>query len=443
MAGPAANSGAADGVVANNGAVVNNGAVANNGAAANNNEALALKSALHRHLIEALEDEHENLLESPRPVLSRFVADRSGDYIRRRQLAISRYEIDQLTEELVDELTGFGPLEVLLRDPAVTEILVNGPLNIFIERGGVLHQSGLRFMDDGHLLRVIQRILAPLGRRLDESSPMVDARLPDGSRVNAVIPPVALDGPCLSVRKFRRDMHKGTDLLASRSLSAEMLAFLEFAVQRRCNLLVSGGTGTGKTTLLNLLSQFIAPRERIVTIEDTAELQLGHAHVVRLETRPPNADGHGEVTARALVRNALRMRPDRIILGEIRGVEVLDVLAAMNTGHDGSMSTLHANNALDALLRLEGLVSMSGIQVPERTLRRTICAAIDMVVQLTRLADGRRCVSEILEVVEVRDSVFVTNTLFRLDRRNPTVFVREAAAVAGEKLKSDLTGVAR
>ncbi|QLF93143.1 CpaF family protein [Pseudomonas sp. ABC1] len=407
---------------------------------ATGNEALALKSALHRHIIEALEDESENLLESPRPLLSRFVADKCGEYIRRRQLAISRYEVDQLTEELVDELTGFGPLEVLLRDASVTEILVNGPLNIFIERAGVLHQSGLRFMDDSHLLRVIQRILAPLGRRLDESSPMVDARLPDGSRVNAVIPPVALDGPCLSVRKFRKDMHKGADLLASRSLSVEMLDFLEFAVQRRSNILVSGGTGTGKTTLLNLLSQFISPRERIVTIEDTAELQLGHAHVVRLETRPPNADGHGEVTARALVRNALRMRPDRIILGEIRGVEVLDVLAAMNTGHDGSMSTLHANSAQDALLRLESLVGMSGIQVPERTMRQTICAAIDMVVQLTRLADGRRCVSEILEVVDVREGIFVTNTLFRLDRRNQNLFLREAANPASEKLRGEHAG---
>ncbi|NLY58426.1 MAG: CpaF family protein, partial [Gammaproteobacteria bacterium] len=258
---------------------------------------------------------------------------------------------------------------------------------------------------------------------------------PDGSRINAVIPPVALDGPCLSVRKFSRDMLKSTDLLASRSLDQAILDFFKLMVSRRCNVLVSGGTGTGKTTLLNMLSQMIDPRERIVTIEDTAELQLKHDHVVRLETRPPNADGHGEVTARDLVRNALRMRPDRIVLGEIRGIEVLDVLTAMNTGHDGSMSTVHANNAQDALLRLETLVGLSGIQVHDRTLRQTICSAIDVVVQLTRTSDGRRCVSEVLEVVGLRDEQYVTNTLFRLEPGVHGGFVREARNTASEKLR--------
>ncbi|WP_027897277.1 CpaF family protein [Zestomonas thermotolerans] len=396
-----------------------------------------LKTALHRYIIDALEDEGVNLLEGTRQMLAQFVGERIGDYVRKRQLAVSRYEMDQLGEELVDELVGFGPLEVLLRDASVTEILVNGPQRVFVERNGVLQHSDLRFIDDQHLLRVIQRILAPVGRRLDESSPMVDARMPDGSRINAVIPPIALDGPCLSIRKFRQDMLRGSDLLASRSLNSEILEFLEDAVARRCNILVSGGTGTGKTTMLNLLSQSIAANERIVTIEDTAELQLKHEHVVRLETRPPNADGHGEVTARELVRNALRMRPDRIILGEIRGAEVLDVLTAMNTGHDGSMSTVHANNASDALLRLETLVGLSGVQVTERTLRQTVCAAIDLVIQLTRLADGRRCVSEVLEVVGLREGQYVTNTLFRLDRRGSGGFVREAANPAGEKLRRD------
>lgn len=397
--------------------------------------ATELKAQLHRYIIDELEDEPENLLEGSRQLLVRYVSSKVGDYTRQAQFAVSRYEADRLTEELVDELVGFGPLEVLLRDRSVSEILVNGPNRIFVERSGVLQHSDLRFMDDQHLLRVIQRILSPIGRRLDESSPMVDARMPDGSRINAVIPPVALDGPCLSVRKFSRDMLKGTDLLASRSLDQAILDFFRVMVSEGCNVLVSGGTGTGKTTMLNMLSQMIDPRQRIVTIEDTAELQLNHDHVVRLETRPPNADGHGEVNARELVRNALRMRPDRIVLGEIRGAEVLDVLTAMNTGHDGSMSTVHANTAPDALLRLETLVGLSGIQVPERTLRQTICSAIDVVIQLTRTRDGRRCVAEVLEVVGLRDDQYVTNTLFRLDPGIHGGFVREALNPAGDKLR--------
>ncbi|MBR9829685.1 MAG: CpaF family protein [Oceanospirillales bacterium] len=395
-----------------------------------------LKGALHRYIIDALEEQPDNLLDSSRHLLVQFVNTKVGEYARVRHLPLSRYEQDKLTEELVDELVGFGPLEVLLRDPSVTEILVNGPHRIFIERKGTLYCSDLRFIDDAHLLRVIQRILAPVGRRLDESSPMVDARMPDGSRINAVIPPVAIDGPALSVRKFRQDMLKSADLLASGSLDRAMLNFMELTVTRRCNILVSGGTGTGKTTMLNMLSQVVCPAERIVTIEDTAELQLKHEHVVRLETRPPNADGYGEIAARDLVRNALRMRPDRIILGEIRGGEVLDVLMAMNTGHDGSMTTLHANNAQDALLRLESLVGMSGLKVAERTLRQTICSAIDIVIQLVRLADGRRCISEILEVVALRDNQYVTNTLFKLQRDGARTFVREAVNPGGEKLQN-------
>ena len=396
-----------------------------------------LKSLLHRFIIDALEDDKDNLLEGPRNQLSHFVGDKVHDYTRRRQMAISRYEVDRLTEELVDELTGFGPLEVLLRDPTVSEILVNGPHHIFIERQGVLHQSELRFMDDNHLLRVIQRILAPMGRRLDESSPMVDARMFDGSRINAVIPPVALDGPCLSVRKFSKDMLSSHDLIAARSIDHKILEFFHLMVSKRCNVLISGGTGTGKTTMLNMLSQLISDRERIVTIEDTAELQLKHDHVVRLETRPPNADGHGEVTARDLVRNALRMRPDRLILGEIRGIEVLDVLTAMNTGHDGSMSTVHANTAADALLRLETLVGFSGLRIQTGTLRQTIRSAVDVVIQLTRTSDGRRCVAEILEVVGLRDDNYVTNTLFRAETGVQGGFIREANSMAGEKLRHE------
>ncbi|WP_324833584.1 CpaF family protein [Pseudomonas saxonica] len=396
-----------------------------------------LKLVLHRYIIDAIEKSGKNLLEDSRQALSQFVTDRVAEYVSRLHLAISRYEMERLAEEIVDELTGFGPLEVLLRDPAVTEILVNGPYRVFVEREGVLSQTDLRFIDDHHVERVMQRILAPLGRRLDESSPMVDARMPDGSRVNAIIPPIALDGPCLSIRKFRKDMLNSTDLVAMHTIDQDILEFFQEAVGKRCNVLISGGTGTGKTTLLNILSQLINPHERLVTIEDVAELQLGHPHVVRLETRPPNAEGHGEVKSSDLIRNALRMRPDRIILGEIRGVEVLDVLTAMNTGHDGSMSTVHANTAQDALLRLETLVGLTGRTVAEKTLRQMICAALDVIIQLTRMPDGRRCVSEVLEVVGVRDDVYVTNTLFRLDRRTGFGFMREALNPASDKLRRD------
>jgi pilus assembly protein CpaF len=394
-----------------------------------------LKLVLHRYIIDAIEESGRNLLEGTRPALAQFVTDKVAEYVARLRLAISRYEMERLAEELVDELTGFGPLEVLLRDNSVTEILVNGPNKVFIEREGVLHHSDLRFIDAHHVERVIQRILAPLGRRLDESSPMVDARLPDGSRVNAIIPPIALDGPCLSIRKFRKDMLKSSDLVAMQTIDQSIYDFLESAVSKRCNILISGGTGTGKTTMLNVLSQMIHTQQRLVTIEDVAELQLGHPHVVRLETRPPNAEGHGEVRASDLIRNALRMRPDRIILGEIRGVEVVDVMTAMNTGHDGSMSTVHANNAQDALLRLETLVGLTGRQIAEKTLRQMICAALDVIIQLTRMPDGRRCVSEVVEVVGVRDDVYVTNTLFRLDRRTGFGFLREAINPAGDKLR--------
>ncbi|HWV08321.1 CpaF family protein [Pseudomonas sp. GD03944] len=394
----------------------------------------ALKLQLHRFIIDAIDNEGVNVLEGSRAAVAQFVTDRVVEYVNRHRLAVSRYEVERLSEELVDELTGFGPLEILLRDSSVTEILVNGPDHVFIEREGVLHQSDLRFIDNQHVQRVIQRILAPLGRRLDESSPMVDARMPDGSRINAIIPPIALDGPCISVRKFRKDLLQSADLLAYQTLNEAMLQFIQLAVSRSCNILVSGGTGTGKTTFLNVMSLLIDRQERIVTIEDTAELQLGHPHVVRLETRPPNAEGHGQVAASDLIRNALRMRPDRIILGEIRGVEVLDVLQAMNTGHDGSMSTVHANSAQDALLRLETLVGLSGRQVAERTLRQMVAASLDVVIQLTRLPSGRRCVSEVVELVGVRDDAYVTNTLFRLDRVSGD-FVREAINPAGDKLR--------
>ncbi len=375
-----------------------------------------IKFRFHRYLIERVDDDHFNILESTRQAIMDYVQIKLTAYVNDNSLPLSRYEADRLAEELVDELVGFGPLESLLRDASVTEIMVNGANRIFYERDGVIQRSELRFVDDNHVSRVIQRILAPIGRRLDESSPMVDARMPDGSRVNAIIPPIALDGPSISIRKFRRDLLRANDLVTYRSVSEDMLQFLKKAVAQRANILVSGGTGTGKTTFLNILSGFINHHERIVTIEDTAELQLGNDHVVRLETRPPNSEGFGEVSARDLIRNALRMRPDRIIVGEVRSYEVMDMLQAMNTGHEGSMSTLHANSAPDALLRMETLVGLSGQKISEATLRAIIVSAVDIVVQLTRLPNGRRCVSEITEVVDLRDEQYVTNTLFKLDR---------------------------
>ena len=375
-----------------------------------------IKFRFHRHLIARVDDDHFNILESTRQAIFDYVQIKLSAYVNDNSLPLSRYEADRLAEELVDELVGFGPIEPLLRDSSVTEIMVNGATKIFYERDGVIHRSKLCFVDDNHVARVIQRILAPIGRRLDESSPMVDARMPDGSRVNAIIPPIALDGPSISIRKFRRDLLQANDLVTYRSVSEEMLQFIKKAVGQRANILVSGGTGTGKTTFLNVLSSFISHHERIVTIEDTAELQLNNDHVVRLETRPPNAEGFGEVSARDLIRNALRMRPDRIIVGEVRGSEVMDMLQAMNTGHEGSMSTLHANSAADSLLRMETLVGLSGQKISEATLRAIIVSAVDIVVQLTRLPNGRRCVSEITEIVDLRDEQYVTNPLFKLDR---------------------------
>lgn len=375
-----------------------------------------IKFRFHRFLIARVDDDHFNILESTRQAIFDYVQVKLNAYVNDNSLPLSRYEADRLAEELVDELVGFGPLESLLRDSSVTEIMVNGAERIFFERDGVIQRSQLRFVDDHHVARVIQRILAPIGRRLDESSPMVDARMPDGSRVNAIIPPIALDGPSISIRKFRRDLLQANDLVTYRSVNDEMLQFIKKAVSHRANILVSGGTGTGKTTFLNVLSSFISHQERIVTIEDTAELQLNNDHVVRLETRPPNSEGFGEVSARDLIRNALRMRPDRIIVGEVRSYEVMDMLQAMNTGHEGSMSTLHANSAADALLRMETLVGLSGQKISEATLRAIIVSAVDIVVQLTRLPNGRRCVAEITEVVALRDDQYVTNPLFKLDR---------------------------
>lgn len=318
--------------------------------------------------------------------------------------------------ELQDEILGLGPLEPLLADPSVSDILVNGPETVYVERGGRLEHSGIRFDSEQHLRTIIDRIVSTVGRRIDESSPMVDARLRDGSRVNAVIPPLAIDGALLSIRRFAVDQLTVTNLVELGTVTEDIASVLEAVVRARLNVLVSGGTGAGKTTLLNVLSGFIPPSERIVTIEDSAELQLQQPHVVRLETRPANIEGKGEVTQRDLVRNSLRMRPDRIIVGEVRGPEALDMLQAMNTGHDGSLTTVHANSSRDALTRIESMVAMSGVNVPQAPLRAQIASAIDVVLQIERHEDGHRRLVSIQEINGLEGEVITMSEIFRFER---------------------------
>ena len=316
-------------------------------------------------------------------------------------------QTDQIIMKIINESVGYGPLESLLRDESITEIMVNGPKNVFIERQGKLEKTNVRFNDDEHVRHIIDRIIAPLGRRIDESSPMVDARLHDGSRVNAVIPPISVDGPSISIRKFKKDPFSLEDLMNFGSFSEEMALFLQSAVKSKTNILVSGGTGSGKTTLLNVLSGSIPSGERIVTIEDMAELRFTYDNLIRLEARPPNMEGSGEVTIRHLVKNALRMRPDRIIVGEVRGSEAIDMLQAMNTGHEGSLTTIHANTPKDALGRLESMVIMSGLPLTVDVIRGYFVGALDLIVQTTRFSDGKRRVVAISEIVEENGDLVV------------------------------------
>jgi pilus assembly protein CpaF len=321
-------------------------------------------------------------------------------------------EKERLCREIKHELLGYGPLEPLLVDPSINDILVNRYNRVYVERSGRLEPSLIRFMDNAHLLKIIEKIASGVGRRVDESCPMVDARLPDGSRVNAIIPPLALDGPALSIRKFSRDPITMQNLIDFGSITADMAEVLHGMVRARLNILISGGTGTGKTTFLNVLSSCIPNYERIITIEDSAELQLQQDHVVRLETRPPNLEGQGEVTQRDLVRNALRMRPDRIILGEVRSGEALDMLQAMNTGHDGSLATIHANSPRDALTRLETMVSMAGLNIPDRAIRHQVASAIDVVLQLARLSDGSRKMMNLFEIIGMEGDMITMQEIF-------------------------------
>jgi pilus assembly protein CpaF len=325
-------------------------------------------------------------------------------------------ERDRIVREIQDEVLGLGPLEPLLQDPTVSDIMVNGHRDVYIERHGRLEKTPVRFKDDGHLMRIIEKIVSAVGRRVDEMNPMVDARLADGSRVNAVVPPLALDGPSVSIRRFGTDPLTHVDLVANDALTEEVVTLLRGIVQARLNVLISGGTGSGKTTLLNVMSGFIPSTERIVTIEDSAELQLKQDHVVRLETRPANIEGKGEINQRNLVINSLRMRPDRIVVGEVRGAEALDMLQAMNTGHDGSLTTVHANSPRDALSRIETMIAMAGLELPQRAVRSQIAAAIDVVIQLVRLSDGKRKLVGLEEITGMEGEVVTMQEIFTLER---------------------------
>jgi pilus assembly protein CpaF len=373
-----------------------------------------LKLRIHRELIDRID--LANIARTDLAAANAELRAAIGQLIDEQALPLSPRDRERLGEEILNEVHGLGPIEPLMRDGDVCDILVNGSRQVYIERAGKLELTPVVFRDDAHLLQIIDRIVSRVGRRIDESSPMVDARLPDGSRVNAIIPPLALDGPLLSIRRFGRDPLTVSDLISIGSLSPELAAVLRAMVRARLNILVSGGTGSGKTTLLNCLSAFIPDTERIVTIEDSAELQLQQPHVCRLETRPSNVEGRGEVTQRDLLRNTLRMRPDRIIVGECRADEALDMLQAMNTGHDGSISTVHANAPRDALARLETMIQLSGFELPAKAMRQQISQALDVIVQTARLADGTRRVTSVTEVVGMEGDTIMLQELFVFER---------------------------
>jgi pilus assembly protein CpaF len=343
------------------------------------------------------------------------------------KMPLSLFERETVSSDVLDELFGLGPLELLLKDPAISDILVNRADQVYIEREGRIEETDIVFRDDKHLMQIIERIVSAVGRRIDESSPMVDARLQDGSRVNVIIPPLALDGPVMSIRRFRTDRLGANDLVERESLTAPMLEFLKGAIGARLNVIVSGGTGAGKTTMLNVLSSFIAESERVVTIEDAAELTLRQRHVVRLETRPPNIEGKGGIRQRQLVINALRMRPDRIIVGEVRGEEALDMLQAMNTGHDGSLTTIHANSPRDALYRMDTMIAMANLNIPDRAVRQQVASAVNIVIQVTRLTDGSRRVTSVSEITGMEQDVIAMQEIFHFHQNG----INEAGKVVG------------
>jgi len=382
--------------------------------AAPRREYLELRATVHRKLLNRLN--LEALAHAERPRAEAEIRTLLGQLLAEESAPLSLAERETLFAEVLDDVFGLGPLEPLLRDPAISDILVNTAQQVFIERSGRLERVTASFQDNAHLLRVIDRIVSRVGRRVDDSSPMVDARLPDGSRVNAIIPPLAVDGPLLSIRRFPAERLRANDLVGLGALTAPMLEFLSHCVRARLNCLISGGTGAGKTTLLNVLSSFISEHERIVTIEDAAELQLHQEHVARLETRPANVEGKGAIRQRQLVVNALRMRPDRIVVGEVRSEEALDMLQAMNTGHDGSLTTVHANTPRDALARIETMIAMGSTNLPEKAMRQQIAAAIQLVVQQTRLSDGARKVTSISEITGMEGDVITMQEIFLFEK---------------------------
>ncbi|WP_447968941.1 CpaF family protein [Nitrospira sp. M1] len=369
-----------------------------------------LKGRLHRQVIEALDLSVVATLDQS--LLKGELSNLVEKFLEQEPVPLNAREREQLITEIQWEVMGLGPLEPLLQDPTVNDILVNRADQIYVERAGKLQPTDIKFRDETHLRKIIEKIVSAIGRRVDESSPMVDARLSDGSRVNAIIPPLALDGSSISIRKFSKDKLQIDDLVAKRSLTPEIAELLKGIVEARLNILIAGGTGCGKTTILNILSSFIPSDERIITIEDSAELQLRQDHVVRLETRPPNVEGRGEVTQRELVKNTLRMRPDRIVLGEVRSGECLDMLQAMNTGHDGSLTTIHANTPRDALTRVETLVAMAGLNLATKALRHYISSALDVVVQMTRLSDGTRKMTSLQEITGMEGEIVTLQEIF-------------------------------
>jgi pilus assembly protein CpaF len=370
-----------------------------------------LRADLHKKVIAELSGVQMSL-DSDRQEMARKIEALVMEHLAGLNGGMSRLDKERLVEEITNDAIGYGPITPLLEDPDITEVMVNGADSVYIERNGSLILTGVKFRDNEHVYHVIEKIVAPIGRRIDESSPMVDARLPDGSRVNVIIPPLALTGPTITIRKFYRDPLQVDDLIKLGTLTAEMAEFLEACVKARLNIVVSGGTGSGKTTTLNVLSSFIPSNERIVTVEDSAELQLRQDHVITLESRPPNVEGKGAVTIRDLVRNCLRMRPDRIVVGEVRSGEALDMLQAMNTGHDGSLTTGHANSPRDIISRLETMVLMAGMEIPVRAIREQIASAIDLIIQQSRMKDGTRKITHITEVQGMEGDVITLQDLF-------------------------------
>ncbi len=373
-----------------------------------------LKVRLHRRLIDRLD--LTALASLDRGMLRQQIRDAAELLIQEEGVFLNPDAKERLTNEILNETLGLGPIEQHMADPEVSDVLVNGYNQVYIEKHGKLELTETKFKDDNHVMLIIDRILSAVGRRVDESSPMVDARLADGSRVNAIVRPVSLDGPMISIRKFRTDVLSMDDLLKNESISFPMIQFLQGCVRARLNVLISGGTGAGKTTMLNIMSGYIPEGERIVTIEDSAELRLQQPHVVRLETRPPNVEGRGTVTQRDLVRNALRMRPNRIIIGEVRGPEIYDMLQAMNTGHDGSLTTIHANGPRDVLLRLETLMLLTGIEIPERAIRELVSSSINIILQISRYSDGTRKISSVSEIVGMEQGTISMQEIFHFEK---------------------------